>query len=35
MTSQYFFEKNMVLADYIGILFTFPNTFDRCQTVSL
>jgi hypothetical protein len=25
----------MVLADYIGIFFTFPNTFDRCQTVSL
>jgi hypothetical protein len=26
-------SKNMVLADYIGIFFTFPNTFDRCQTV--
>ena len=29
ITSQYFFEKNMVLVDYIGIFFTFPNTFDR------
>ena len=28
-------EKNMVLVDYIGIFFPFPNTFDRCQTVSL
>jgi hypothetical protein len=25
----------MVLVDYIGIFFTFPNTFDRCQTASL
>ena len=24
-----FFLKNMVLVDYIGIFFTFPNTFDR------
>ena len=30
-----FFEKNMVLVDYIGIFFTFPNTLDRCQTASL
>ena len=29
ITSQYFFKKNMVLVDYIGIYFTFPNTFDR------
>ena len=28
------FWKSMVLLDYIGIFFTFPNTFDRCQTVS-
>jgi hypothetical protein len=25
MISQYFFEKNMVLVDYIGISFTFPK----------
>jgi hypothetical protein len=25
----------MVLADYIGIFFTFPNTFDRCQMEKL
>ena len=25
----------MVLVDYIGIFFTFPNTFDRCQTVCI
>ena len=30
MISQEFFEKDMVLVDYIGIFFTFPNTFDRC-----
>ena len=29
MISQYFLEKNMVLVDYIGIFFTFLNTFDR------
>ena len=29
MISQYFLEKNMILVDYIGIFFTFPNTFDR------
>jgi hypothetical protein len=29
MTSQIFLEKNMVLVDYIGFFFTFPNTFDR------
>jgi hypothetical protein len=23
----------MVLVDYIGIFFTFPNTVDRCQTI--
>ena len=23
------FGKNMVLVDYIGIFFTFPNTFDK------
>jgi hypothetical protein len=27
--SREFFEKNMVLVDYIGIFFTFCNTFDR------
>ena len=29
ITSQYFFFKNMVLVDYIGIYFTCGNTFDH------
>ena len=29
ITSQYFFLKNMVLVDYIGIYFTCGNTFDH------